>query len=80
MQTTTTPVQSNTLLAGAILEEYRDLLDVPEPLEAAAKKKKHTHLSCPPCATPTPTCNTQKPTPKPKPKKKALSWNDLPRA
>jgi len=41
METTITPTlgPADALLAGAILEEYRGLLEVPETLETAGKKK-----------------------------------------
>ena len=77
MQTQNTPRPNDALLAGAILEEYRDLLDSPQMLEAAKKLKKKDETDC----GDTPTClKRPKPKPKPKPKKKALSWIDLPRA
>ena len=75
-QSTTTqalnPAQA--LLAGAILEEYRDLLELEtvETYEAAKKRDRPTacNASC------TSGCKPPKPKPKPKPKK-ALSWIEL---
>ena|ERR1039458_941151 len=52
METTITPTPgpADALLAGAILEEYRGLLEVPVTLEAAAKKKRdHGVTASRPC-------------------------------
>jgi hypothetical protein len=83
MQTTVTPItQPNGLLAGAILEEYRDLLAL-QPLQAARKEVNgcQTSNSCGKGDSGQDTCCQQKVKDQDKKKKKkAMSWLDLPRA
>jgi hypothetical protein len=79
-QLTTPEARTNALLAGAILEEYRDVLNSFDTLEMAAKKKKKTKKKKD--FDDTDTCKqtdcgatcTCLPKPKPPKKRKALSW------
>jgi hypothetical protein len=83
MQTSfSVPPQTNGLLAGAILEEYRDL--VAQSLQAAKKRSTPTCQTSDSCGKQDSgqagCCDRPKPKPSPKPKKRAMSWTDLPRA
>ena len=83
MQTSfSVPPQANGLLAGAILEEYRDL--VAQSLQAAKKRTTptcQTSDSCRQDSGQAGCCdNKPKPSKTPKPKRRAMSWTDLPRA
>ena len=89
--TSPTPERAEALLAGAILEEYRDLLDRPQTRQAREERDtpdcEHTRG----CEHETPACLhtphdkehsracPDHPDKYPE-KKKAMSWNDLPRA
>jgi hypothetical protein len=72
------PLQADALLAGAILEEYSDLLS--QTLQAKGKKQVddcQTSDTCRQNSGQAGCCDNK---PKPKPKKRAISWTDLPRA
>ena len=84
MQTTTIhSAPADALLAGAILEEYRDLL-VSQSLEARQSRKKPRGDTddCDggeECGN-SPSCQENSRRPKSQPTKKIAGWNDLPRA
>jgi radical SAM protein with 4Fe4S-binding SPASM domain len=81
MQTIAHSAPADALLAGTILEEYRDLLDSSSALEAARKSRKNAPVAdtddCNDCAN-SPSCQGQ--SRRPTRDRGIVSWNDLPLA
>ena len=82
MQTTTNPMRTDALLAGVILEEYRDLLDSQTLPAAEQPGKKVAQGDTDDCDVDvecgnSPSCQ---PTQSSQPLKKLVSWNDPPLA
>ena len=81
MQTITNPARTDALLAGAIIEEYRDLLNSFETLQAArkpgAREAQADTEDCDQNCADTPSCQPNQTSVT---RSQLASWNDLPRA
>jgi hypothetical protein len=89
MQTATFPTQANGLLAGSILDEYRDFLDFSlapdDPRQAGGDVTQTCPTECGHDCTGAGAVDHEKKHhgnehPEKKEERKALSWHDLPRA